>query len=85
MSDRQARGRVITQKTTMAESTARSQARLWSLARSALRMIDGMELRAKGLYEINPVLVLKLRESVDGIRHQIKRHDETLRSISDDE
>lgn len=78
MADRPARGRTITEATTRGERQARCNALLWNVVRAAAMVADGSSLYSRGLYEIHPALMLRLREAVDRVRPDMRRMEQEL-------
>jgi hypothetical protein len=83
IADGHARGRTITVSTTRSERLAKRHAMLWMVARAAARIADDANLYSRGLYEIHPALMLRLREAVDRIRPDMKRMEAELASGGD--
>jgi hypothetical protein len=79
-SERSARGRTVTDATTRSERIAKRHAMLWMVARAAARIADEATLYSRGLYEIHPASMLRLREAVDRIRPDMKRMEAELAS-----
>jgi hypothetical protein len=59
----------------------RIEAGLWRTVRAAARLIDGLDQRGTGIYEVTPELVLALKQAVDFIRPALKRHDQELMEV----
>ena len=54
------------------EQMARQMARLWKLAKAAIRLADGAKLRSRGIYEIETSVMLALRHNCAEVSLPIK-------------
>lgn len=54
------------------DELARQMARLWKLAKAAIRLSDEARLRGRGIYEIETATMLALRQRCEEVRLPIR-------------
>lgn len=75
---KQARGRTITDKTERAERAAKRDAMFWDVIQTAIRVANESVLYSRGLYQIHPGLMLRLREAIERASKEIKELKEEV-------
>jgi hypothetical protein len=78
MGEREALGMKHTDATESRGQQTRERAKLWRAVRAAIALVDASRLRAKGVYDIAPDKMLRLRDCVDDLRDAMARHDREL-------
>lgn len=64
---------------------ARETARLWSLVKAAVKVIDSSRVVSRGVYEMDPAAVIALRHHCDEMRFALKMHELELLNGGEDE
>jgi hypothetical protein len=72
MSTRSASGTRFKQEEDSKAAKAKKVARLWSLVKAVIRMVDSSEYVSKGVYRINPEAMIEVKHFCDEFRFDLK-------------
>lgn len=64
---------------------AKETARLWSLVKAAVRVMDSSRVVSRGVYEVDPAAMIALRHHCDEMRFALKMHELELLNGGDHE